>query len=168
MLHLNKKNMKKLIAVLLTVGTLSVATAQDQKTPPPANGQEQPKGPKPEMMASRHSKHLQKQLGLSDEQTQKVYDAMLVRFNDLHAAREKAGPNADRKVLREQTKPVRQKFIQTMNGILTADQKTKWEAHRKQMKENRMKHRNPDGKGNPPAANGDIKKLADDDDGIDD
>lgn len=152
--------MKKTIALLLTVFSLSFALAQDQKTAPGSNQAAAPRGTKPEMMASRHSKHLQKVLALSEEQTQKTYEAMLTRFNEVHAAREKAGPNADRKALREQTKPARQKFVQTMNSILTPEQKTKWEQHRKQMKKNSAAN------APKPAKDTDLKKLNDDEDGI--
>jgi Spy/CpxP family protein refolding chaperone len=162
--------MKKIIALAITLFSLHAGIAQEQGAPvsaAPAGGQpEKPRGTKPEMMASRHSKHLQKMLVLTDEQTQKTYQAMLTRFNEVHAAREKAGPNADRKALREQTKPARQKFVQTMHTILTPEQKAKWEQHRRQMKKNAAMRKDAGGNPPPAAGNGDIKKLTDDDDGI--
>lgn len=161
--------MKKTIALLIAVCSLSFASAQEQPTGAPATGQPQkPNGPKPEMMASRHSKHLQKMLGLSEEQTQKTYTAMLTRFTEAHAIKEKLGPNADKKTAHEQLKPVRQKFVQTMNTILTPEQKTKWEEHRMQMKKNHAMRKDAKGAPVDPAGNGDMKKLTDDDDGMDD
>lgn len=169
--------MKKTIALLAAVCSLTLASAQEQAPAPGTNTSQQPrKGPSPEMMAQRHSKHLQKQLGLSDDQTQKTYTAMLTRFQGVQAAREKAGPNPDRKALHSQVKPIRQAYVQTMNGILTADQKTKWEAMRLEMKQKRAQHMSENGKGNPPppadnkdnkGGNPDPKKLTDEDDGLD-
>ncbi len=161
--------MKKTIALIAAICSLSIAVAQDQPTTATAATQPQkPNKPKPEMMASRHSKHLEKMLGLSAEQTQKTYDAMLTRFTEGHAVREKMGPDADKKAMHEQLKPIRQKYVATMNTILTPEQKTKWEAHRSEMKKNRALRK--DAKGNPPptGGNGDMKKLTDDDDGLDD
>lgn len=158
--------MKKIIALLVTVCSLSLAVAQEQSTVTATSQPEKPRGTKPEIMASRHSKHLQKALGLNEEQTTKTYQAMLTRFNEVHAAREKAGPNADHKTMREQTKPARQKFVQTMHGILTPEQKTKWEQHRKQMKKNAAMRKDAGGNPPPTAGDGNIKKLTDDEDGI--
>lgn len=156
--------MKKIIALLAAVCSLTLVNAQDQKTvSPETTPTQKPKGNRSEMMAMRHSKHLEKTLVLTAEQSSKVYEAMLVRFNDIQAIRQKAGENADKKALKEQVKPVREKFVQTMTGILTPEQKTKWEAHRKQVKKSEMQRT----KGNaPPAAAGDVKKLTSDDDGI--
>jgi len=159
--------MKKTIALLAAICSFAFASAQEQQPAAPTTTQPQKANrPKPEMMASRHSQRLKKLLQLSDEQTKKTYDALLTRFTEVHAIREKAG-DADRKVVREQTKPARQKFVQTMNTILTPEQKTAWETHRKEIKKNRQMRKDP--KGNPPptSGNGDIKKLTDDDDGID-
>lgn len=159
--------MKKLIVLLVAACSMQFALAQEQVAPAGATPMPQkPRGTKPEMMASRHANHLQKALGLSEEQRTKTYEAMLTRFNAMHAAREKAGPNPDRKALREQTKPIRETFVQTMHGILTPEQKTKWEEHRKKMKANAAKRKNPSGEPSPAAGNGDIKKLTTDDDGI--
>jgi Spy/CpxP family protein refolding chaperone len=158
--------MKRTIALFAAVLSLACASAQDLSKSTQGSSEQKPKGPNPEAMASRHSKHLQKLLGLSEEQTQKTHDALLTRFTDARAIREKAGPNADKKALHAQLKPVRQKFVSTMNGILTPEQKTKWEENRAKMKENRQKNM---GEATPPAGgNNNSKKLADDDDGVDD
>lgn len=157
--------MKKTIALFAAVLSLTCASAQDQKVATPATGQ-QPQGPKPEMMASRHSKHLQNLLGLSEDQTKKTYDALLTRFTEANAIRQKAGPNADKKALHAELKPVRQKFTAAMNGILTPEQKTKWDEHRAKMKENRAKRNATMNKSSD--VSNEPKKLADDDDGMDD
>lgn len=162
--------MKKIIALVAAVLSLSLATAQEQNTATTPVQTQKPKGPKPEMMAQRHSQHLQKLLALTEDQTKKTYDALLTRFTEGHAIREKAGDNVDKKAMREQLKPVRQKYVQTMGTILTAEQKTKWEEHRKQMKKNRMMRKDANMKTEPAKgdANGDMKKLTDDEDGLDD
>jgi len=157
--------MKKIILLVAALCSLNMVVAQEALTNPGSTAERKPNKPKPEMMAGRHSNHLQKMLGLSDEQKQKTYEAMLTRFNEVHAIKEKAGATTDKKALREQTKPARQKFVQTMNTILTPEQKTKWAEHRAKMKGSGP---NTNMKGTPPPAsgNGDIKKLTDDEDGI--
>ncbi|HXB40209.1 MAG TPA: hypothetical protein VNZ49_06675 [Bacteroidia bacterium] len=158
--------MKKTIAILAAICSLNFVMAQDHLTAAPGTNQTQK--PKPEMIAARHSKHLQKMLTLTEEQTQKVNDALVIRFTEAQAIKEKAGANADKKTIHEQLKPVRQKFVQTMNTILTPEQKTKWEEHRLQIKKNRAMHK--DAKGTPATdgGNGDMKKLTDDEDGMED
>lgn len=153
--------MKKTIALIAAVCCLSFANAQQAKEAPTGTTAT-PQGRTPEIMAKRHTKNLQHLLGLSEDQTKKTYDILLVRLTEAKAVRDKAGPDADKKALREQLKPIRLKFITEMNGILTPGQRTKWEEHRAQMKQNREK---ANGNTTTPPANG-AKKGANDEDGI--
>jgi Spy/CpxP family protein refolding chaperone len=171
------KTMKKLIATVLAFGALNLMQAQQATTPAPAQQQPGPGGPKnrptPEQIATRHSNHLQKTLGLTDDQKQKTYQAILTRTTAMQQIRAKYGPDGDKKAMHAEIKPVREQFVQTMDGILTPDQKTKWTEERQKVKENRMKRRQENGGNNgaAPASGtepGKVQKLNSDDDGIDD
>jgi len=163
--------MKKILATILTLSVMNLVQAQEQpatKTgnPPPEKG---PK-PSPEQAATRQSNHLQKMLSLTEDQKQKTYQAVLTRTTAMQSVRAKYGPDADKKAMHKEVKPIKEQFVQTMNSILTPEQKTKWEAHRLKMKESRAKNRaGKDGPPPPPeGGNADPKKLMNDDDGIDD
>ena len=164
--------MKKIIALLLATGTLSLANAQEAQTAPaPQNPQSQPQvsKPSPEMIATRNSMHLQKMLGLTEDQKQKTYQAILTRTTTLQSIHAKYGPNGDKKAMHAEAKPVKEQYVQTMNGILTPEQKVKWDENRLKMKERHMKNASP--KNDPAPAtggNGAPQKLMNDDDGIDD
>ena len=162
--------MKKIIATVCMLSALNFVQAQDQpatKTNNPPPGKQG--RPTPEQVATRQSMHLQKMLTLTEDQKQKTYQAVLTRTSAMQAVQAKYGPDADRKAMHKEIKPIKEQFVQTMNGILTPEQKTKWEAQRQKMKENRAK--NGGGKDGPPpptGGNSDPKKLTGDDDGIDD
>lgn len=155
--------MKKTIAIMLALGAFTVARAQEQQ-PVPQNQTVTPNKPSPEQMATRHSMHLQKMLGLSDDQKQKTYQAVLARNTAIQSIRAKYGPNGDRKAMHAEAKPVKEQFVQTMNGILTPEQKIKWEEERLKLKENRLKNKQV----TPSGGNGSPQKLTGEDDGIND
>ncbi len=120
--------MKKTLLLLAAVCSLNLAVAQNEKAV------QTQKATKAEMMASRHTKHLQNMLTLTEEQTTKTHDALLARFTEAQAIREKAGANPDKQALKTQFKSVREKYVTAMNTILTADQKTKWNEQRQRVK----------------------------------
>ena len=162
--------MKKIIASVFALSLLSFANAQDQSAKtsnPPLPGKVMKATP--EQIATRQSMHLQKMLGLSEDQKQKTYQAVLTRTSAVQAVHAKYGPDGDKKAMHGEVKPIKEQFVQTMNGVLTPEQKTKWEEHRLKFKQRRMQ--NKEGKQGPPppaGANADPKKLMGDDDGIDD
>lgn len=159
--------MKKIIATILTLAALNTMQAQTQGTAPATTQPAKANRPSPEEQAKRHSMHMQKVLGLTDAQTQKVHEATLARASALKTIHEKYGPTGDKKAMHAEAKPVREKFVQTMTGILTPEQKTKWEAERLKVKQ----HRQEKHKGTTPApetGNPAPAKLMGDDDGIDD
>ncbi len=159
--------MKKIIATILTISAFNLVLAQEQeKTTSPATSQPtKVNKPTPEQMATRHSMSLQKVLGLAEDQKQKTYQAILVRTSAIQTIRTKYDASGDKKAMRAEAKPVKEKFVQTMTGILTPEQKTKWEEHRLKMKQNFMKK---DNVSTPATGNGTPAKLMSDDDGIDD
>jgi len=160
--------MKKIIATILTLSALNLVQAQEQTTTVTSNQPVQQGRPTPEQMATRQSMHLQKMLTLTEDQKQKTYQAMLTRTSAIQAVRTKYGPNGDKKAMQAEVKPIKEQFVQTMNGILTPEQKTKWEENRLKMKEGRAK--NNLGKEGPSngGGNGAPQKLMNDDDGIND
>ena len=162
--------MKKLIATVLTLGALHFVQAQEAGAPGAPNQMEKAKRATPEQIATRNSMHLQKMLGLTEDQKQKTYQAVLTRTTALQAIRAKYGPEGDKKAMHQEAKPVKEQFVQTMDGILTPEQKTKWEQHRLKMKMRREhnKEMKGDKKPMPPKANEEPQKLMKDDDGIDD
>jgi hypothetical protein len=159
--------MKKIIATILTLSALHAAQAQQTQNAPAPTGV-QPTKPSPEQVASRHSMHLRKTLGLNDDQKQKVYQAILSRTTSLQAIHAKYGATPDKKAMHAEAKSVREQFLQTMDGILTPDQKTKWDEQRMKVKERRMKNRGANQVPPPSGGNGAPQKLTGDDDGIDD
>jgi thioesterase domain-containing protein len=146
--------MKKLI-LMLALGIATVSQAQ-QATPSPTNQSAKPK-PNPEQIASRQSTRMQKTLALTEDQKQKTYQAVLARATSVQAIKSKYGPDADKKAMHSEMKPVHEQFLQTMNGILTPDQKTKWDAERAKMKEKRGKNKTEAGN-TAPEENSDSKK----------
>ncbi|MGZ3866556.1 MAG: hypothetical protein ACXVNR_09225, partial [Bacteroidia bacterium] len=115
--------MKKILASILTLGLLHLAQAQETQTnvaptpvPVPTSKPRPPKNP--EQMAKRQTEHLQKTLGLSEDQKQKVYTATLARANSEKSIRDKYASNPDKKAMHREMKPVNEQFKQTMNSIL--------------------------------------------------
>lgn len=159
--------MKKIIATILTLSALNFAQAQVQTTATAANPPVKSGRPTPEQMATRQSMHLQKTLGLSEDQKQKTYQAVLTRSLAIETIRTKYGPDGDRQAAQAEVKTIKAQFVQAMNGILTPEQKTKWDEYRLKMKESRAKNKS-DKEVSPPTGggNGGIQKLADEDDGI--
>ncbi|MGZ3863213.1 MAG: hypothetical protein ACXVPN_12400 [Bacteroidia bacterium] len=149
--------MKKILVTILTLGALHIAHAQETKTtaaPVPVPVPSKPRPPKnPEEMAKRQTEHLQKTLGLSDDQKQKVYAATLARATSEKSIREKYANNPDKKAMHGEMKPVNEQFKQTMNSILSDEQKVKWEQERTKRKEMRQQHhpKKFDGQPAPPA-----------------
>lgn len=155
--------MKKIIAVILTLGALNFAQAQEQNTATAASPPVKPGRPTPEQMATRQSMRLQKMLELTEDQKQKTYQAFLTRTSAIQTIRKKHAQDADKKTLRAEVKPIKEQFTQTMNGILTPEQKTKWEEQRLKMKERRASKQQSNQAPNGGGGNGAPQKLMNDD-----
>ena len=132
--------MKKIILSALAIAALQLAQAQQQA---PAATEQAPatqrQAPTPEQMATRQSTHLQKILGLSEEQKQKVYQAALTRTTSMQQLRGKDAGN--RKELHADAKPVKQQFVTDVNAVLTPEQQQKWEQYRLQQKQRQEQRR---------------------------
>ncbi len=160
--------MKKIIVTILTLSALNLAHAQTQTTAPATKQPSFANKPTPEQVAMRNSMHLQKMLELTDDQKQKVHQAILTRGNTLKKIHEKYGADGDKKAMHKEAKPIRTQFVQTMNSILTPAQKTKWEEHRLKIKQHRQQKHNETTPASETGGNGAPQKLTGDDDGIDD
>ncbi len=164
--------MKKIILSALAIATLQLVQAQQQA---PAATEQAPatqrQAPSPEQMATRQSTHLQKVLGLSEEQKQKVYQAALTRGTNIQQLRSKDAAN--RKELHADIKPVREQFVKDVNATLTPEQQQKWEQYRLQQKQRQEQHRQQRAN-NTPASNSNAPstitpaKLEPSDDGMND
>jgi len=159
--------MKKIILSALAITMLQLTQAQQNQAPTQPVQQNQ--GSTPEQMATRQSTHLQKVLGLSEEQKQKVYQAALTRSTSMQQLRGKDGGN--RKELHADAKPVKQQFVTDVNATLTPEQQQKWEQYRLKQKQNQEQRRqqqaNPANNGaNTPSTT--PAKLEPSDDGIND
>jgi periplasmic protein CpxP/Spy len=137
--------MKKLIlsAAAFTLLCLGHMTAQTTATAP-ATTKTQRVELTPEQEASRHATKLASQLGLTDDQKAKIEALDVERINanrPLHEQGKAATSDADKKAARQQVKANNDKFEASVSALLTPEQKTKWEAQRKEAKEKHMEKR---------------------------
>ena len=126
-------------AVLLCGAMLAVlpAMAQQDAPPPPSQGQTQggPHGRGGMMNPEQHAAHLQKALGLSDDQTAQVKAI----FTDEQTKGQALWQNTSlsREDRHTQMEALRQDEDTKVQGVLTADQKTKYAALQAQMRDHR-------------------------------
>jgi periplasmic protein CpxP/Spy len=139
-------------AVLLCGAMLAVlpAMAQQDAPPPPSQGQTQggPHGRGGMMNPEQHAAHLQKALGLSDDQTAQVKAI----FTDEQTKGQALWQNTSlsREDRHTQMEALRQDEDTKVQGVLTADQKTKYAALQAQMREHRGDQQNGNGGAPPP------------------
>lgn len=114
-----------------------------------------------EQIATRESERMQKTLGLSDEQKKQVYKAALSHANSVKIVRSKYQNNPDKMALRAELKPINQQYKESINSILTDEQKAKWEQERLKRKEIReqqhFNHKNGPEPQGPPSENTQLK-----------
>jgi len=119
--------MKAIVFSLMMFGAFNFLQAQQ-------NGGGQGQSGTPEERATKHSQELTKELGLSQQQEQQVYQAILTKENSIKQVRAQ-NSGGDKEQMHTQMKPIKEQFNQTMKGILTADQFQKWEQIREENKE---------------------------------
>ncbi len=144
-----KKKMLIRSAVLacgLSVAAAGAAVAQDQAPPPPAPGQMGPPpggGPRGGMMdPGRRAGMLKERLGLSDSQTEQVKTILEDNRTKMEALRSNSSLSQDDR--RSQMMSIRKAENDKIEAVLTADQKTKFEAMQQQMRD-RMRNGPPEG-----------------------
>jgi hypothetical protein len=143
--------MNKLILSLVLVGGLSLTLpAQANDASPKGNKKEQRKDMSPEERAKMETQHAEKKLSLTADQKPKWESASLTRIKANQPFHEKMKGSTtpeERKELHKSIQGNNEAFDKSVNEFLTADQKTKWEAEKKERKDRRMKKMG--GKGKP-------------------
>ena len=142
-----EKNRMRTAAVLLCGAMLTVLPAMAQQDTPPQQGQGQGEhrgGMNPERRADR----LQKALGLTADQTTQLKTI----FTDEQAKFEalRSNTSLSREDRHSQMEALRQDEDTKVQGVLTADQKTKYAALQAQMREHRGDQQNGNGGAPPP------------------
>jgi hypothetical protein len=131
--------MKKIILSLaLVTGLTMVGNAQDATTATPVKKQENKKDLTPEERAKKGSNWAEKKLGLNAEQKSNWEVAALKRImiNQRHRETLKGSTTPEqRKELHKQVKENMDAFDVSVNAFLTPEQKTKYEAIKKQKQE---------------------------------
>lgn len=153
----NAMEMKRMrtAAVLLCGAILSVLPAMAQQDAAP---QGQTQGPPPGaprgggliimMSPEQHAAHLQRALGLSDDQTAQVKTIFTDAQTKLEALR--SDTSQSREERHTQMEALRQDEETKVQAVLTADQKTKYAALQAQMREHRGGQQNGNGSAPPP------------------
>jgi hypothetical protein len=135
--------MKKiLLLAALVVASAARVEAQASAAPATAAGKETAAKPEktPADRAGKDADWAEQKLGLSADQKTKWRDASLQRITANEPLREKMKASADKTEKRSlgmQMRDNSKKFEDTVSGVLTADQKTKWEQARQEKKEAR-------------------------------
>lgn len=131
--------MKTKLIIVLFIGLFSMnANAQVGITP---NVQEEETTkPKitPEKAAFNQANKAEKALGLTTEQKKQFESFSLTRITKVQPMREQMKGMTDKEEKRKLQQAVNAEFVgfnKNVESILTADQKTKWEAHKKEQKE---------------------------------
>jgi len=131
--------MKQIILLAAAFLTISTAARAQENQALGAQTESQTKR-SPDYKAKKDAERAQKKLGLSDAQKLKWQAASLERIkaNEPFKSQMKVTTDkTEKQKIAAQIKPNLKKFNDTVNGFLTADQKTKWEEMKKEKKETR-------------------------------
>ncbi|HKC69671.1 MAG TPA: hypothetical protein VKG26_15645 [Bacteroidia bacterium] len=130
--------MKKIILTALAAAALQFTQAQVSNQRPVTESK--PQEATPEQLATRQSNHLQKVLTLTEEQKQKVYQAIVARATAMQQVKAKNAGN--HKAIQAEAKPIKEQFINNVNATLTPDQQKKWDEFRLQQKQKQEARKN--------------------------
>jgi hypothetical protein len=111
--------MKQIFLSLLMLGFVFSAAAQSKNN-------NNKGGKTPGEKATAMAMELKKDLGLTDDQYQKVYNAKLEKLNKKEAIKEKYGK--DKQKAEPEMKQLHEDFKASMKSILTAEQYSTWSA----------------------------------------
>jgi protein CpxP len=120
------------LTLALSASALAYSTATEAR---PATIQQEQKQRTPEQRATSVSDRLTTELGLTDDQKKKVYDAALTRAQKMDDARAQAG--SDRAQMKTLMKPANDAFDASLKTTLTPEQYTKWKADNASQSQNR-------------------------------
>lgn len=138
--------MKKSVLAVLTAAVMTIASAAAQPQNQNHKGGK-PERPTPEQIAKHHTERLTKELNLTKEQSDKIYEATLKRTAEAqkkNEARREAAAEARKKADAEMA-AYRQKAKEDMKAILTSEQYEKWS----KMEQKRPQHGRAQGQGGP-------------------
>jgi len=151
--------MKKSMLLLAFATMIGTGAVNAQADPQPAKAQHQGNGkgngkqnkPSPEEQAGRQAAHMQKKLGLSDDQKAKIQEFALTRIKANQEVKDKARASkneGDRKAYGQQMKANKETFENSVNGVLTPEQQAKWKEMKDDHKDQAGDDSQGDNKGN--------------------
>jgi protein CpxP len=125
--------MKKfIISALAIVLSVASAMAQDiQKSKPQKS---------PDEKSGRFTQRMTRELSLDAAQQERVKAINLDRFKQIEETKAQAGLDAPAR--RQKLKEIEDNYFSTLKGVLTADQFTKFQALKAEMKEKAFERRN--------------------------
>lgn len=141
---------KALISLALLVMTGAAVSAQENTTV--VKDKQKMKNASPEEKAKNGANHAEKKLALTADQKAKWEAAALTRIqaNEPHRTKLKGSTTPEeRKQIHASVKENNKKFDDTVNGFLTAEQKTKFEAMKKEHREKKIARMKEKGKKAP-------------------
>ena len=121
--------MKKLL-MIAAIFTMTFAGAFAQRGQGGSRGGEQKESLTPEQRAERITSKMTEELGLSEDQKQKIY--MINLDNAQKREAQRAALEEDRKAKRAEMQAQNQVQNEQIEAVLTPDQKTKWEEVKKE------------------------------------
>jgi Spy/CpxP family protein refolding chaperone len=149
------------LAIVLALGVAApaIARADDQKSDDPkAQDGQKPDGQKPDGqkpdgqgrrgrgMRGNMADRLKDVLGLTDDQVKKIKDIEEAARAEWKKARETdKGQKPDRQAMRQQMKDRMEKLNAQIRGVLTDEQKAKFDDYLAKQAENRKNRQKPDG-----------------------
>jgi Spy/CpxP family protein refolding chaperone len=116
------KSMKKIILSAIAIASLQLAQAQEARKVDAAP-KEQQQTATPEQLATRETNRMQKEIQLSEDQRQKVYQAALTKHQAMQSLKQKYTSNNEG--FKAEAKPIRQQYKKELSSILTPEQQEK-------------------------------------------
>lgn len=108
-------------SALLAAGLMAALPAKAQNE----GGDKKPRAERPGGQRGDQLARLKQELGLTEEQIEKLKPIFAEQAKEIQAIRKEAGEGADRAALREKMQAVREKYKPQIEAVLTEEQKAK-------------------------------------------
>lgn len=134
------KTIAYVLGLFLILGSADSFRAQDAKAPAGKGSKKEMKNVSPEEQAKKEAAHMEKQLGLNQEQKAKWTEAAVKRITANRPLKEKMQGSTtpeERKKLHEVARSNKESFDATVGSLLNPEQMAKYE----EMKRNRLEKR---------------------------
>ncbi|MGZ3884842.1 MAG: hypothetical protein ACXVPQ_04955 [Bacteroidia bacterium] len=134
--------MKKLLLSFAMVGLFSTAVLAQNGNKTASQNQSQKTT---DQKADEQTKKATEKLSLTADQQAKFRAFAVEKINTVTPLREQAKATTDKsqkQAIHAQVKAAREKFVNSVNGILTPDQQTKWSAMKEKMEEHEEANHN--------------------------